>query len=291
MIFVWAGDGGGPLQYIGVVIFFLQFLAPHFFSLSIQIIHYGAIKFPPALVMLLALVGFGAGLLTVVHGVSALLRWMSQLDENQAARAQADTSNSNNATVLDEDEPTAATAAADNRATFRRAWNRTRSFARSLSPTHKILGFLTPLAVATPLFISGMQHSPNGVVNDSQWLTATVLAIAHLFMVLAAYRILRDVINFVNLYPGNRRRERTAGRKWTVQEIADLLRKVPAEEFVSEDDVKVCSVTKLKRMLINRGEGEAAARCLETDDLAKEIGKVRHFDSECAICAEQFVEG
>ena len=68
---------------------------------------------------------------------------------------------------------------------------------------------------------------------------------------------------------------------------------MPVEEFVSEDDVKNgdCSIARMKRMLCNRGALEAAERCLERDELVREIEKTRNFNEECAICAEEYVEG
>lgn len=71
------------------------------------------------------------------------------------------------------------------------------------------------------------------------------------------------------------------------------VRKVPVEEFVSEDDVRNgdCSIARMKRMLCNRGASEAAERCLERCDLVREVEKNRNFNEECAICAEEYVEG
>jgi hypothetical protein len=46
-----------------------------------------------------------------------------------------------------------------------------------------------------------------------------------------------------------------------VSEIADILRKVPVEEFVSNEEFRSgeCSVTRMKRMTTNRGATEIAA--------------------------------
>ncbi len=65
------------------------------------------------------------------------------------------------------------------------------------------------------------------------------------------------------------------------------------EEFVSEEDIRNgdCSISRLKRMLRNRGSSEAAERCLERADLVREVEKSRNFNEECAICAEEYVEG
>ncbi len=68
---------------------------------------------------------------------------------------------------------------------------------------------------------------------------------------------------------------------------------MPVEEFVSEEDVRNgdCSIARLKRMLCNRGVLEAVERCIERADLVREVEKTRNFNEECAICAEEYVEG
>jgi len=77
-----------------------------------------------------------------------------------------------------------------------------------------------------------------------------------------------------------------------VSEISDIVRKVPAEEFFPLAAVETgCSTARLKRMLVHRGAAEAAQKCVERDDLAKEVLKVRNFNEECPICAEEYVEG
>ena len=84
----------------------------------------------------------------------------------------------------------------------------------------------------------------------------------------------------------------------TVTDIADIVRKVPVEEYcdlrlqgLEGVDVRECSTARLKRMLVNRGASEMAQRCIEKDELVREVRKVRNFNSECAICAEDYVEG
>jgi hypothetical protein len=73
----------------------------------------------------------------------------------------------------------------------------------------------------------------------------------------------------------------------------DAVQKVPVEEFVSKEDIRNgdCSISRLKRMLRNRGASEAAERCLERADLVREVEKNRNFNEECAICAEEYIEG
>ena len=71
------------------------------------------------------------------------------------------------------------------------------------------------------------------------------------------------------------------------------VRKVPVEEFVSEENVRTgdCSVARMKRMMSNRGAADVAAKCVERDDLVRELEGIRNFNEECAICAEEYVEG
>jgi hypothetical protein len=123
--------------------------------------------------------------------------------------------------------------------------------------------------------------------------------LAHSFMAVGAYRILRGILNGdVGTYPGMRgaagggMRARRS-RKFTVEDIADLVRKVPVEEFVSEEELKSggCSISKMKRMLVNRGASDALHKCLDRKDLLQEIERVRKFNEDCAVCAEQYEEG
>lgn len=123
---------------------------------------------------------------------------------------------------------------------------------------------------------------------------------AHVLMAFAAYRVLRDVLaggDNVFTYPGNQRggggNSRRRRRKLTVSEIADIVRKVPVEEFVSNEELQSgeCSVTRMKRMMTNRGATEIAAKCIERDDLVCELEKIRNYNDECSICAEEYMEG
>jgi len=134
------------------------------------------------------------------------------------------------------------------------------------------------------------------------WLTTTVV-ICHIMMAILACRMLRDVIGGGGggegmwTYPGNARgptRRRRRFRKLTAGEITDIVRKVPVEEYVSPKDVhsgQCTSVSRLKRMLVNRGESEATGRCFTREELAKEIERCRKFNEECPVCAEEYAEG
>jgi hypothetical protein len=71
------------------------------------------------------------------------------------------------------------------------------------------------------------------------------------------------------------------------------VRKVNVEEYVSEENVRTgdCSISRLKRMMSNRGASEIASKCVERHDLVREFECIRNFNDECAICAEEYVEG
>ncbi|KAL3797487.1 hypothetical protein ACHAW5_010096 [Stephanodiscus triporus] len=169
-----------------------------------------------------------------------------------------------------------------------------------------------PLIIASPLLWNAMREGLAGrgdgdgargggttTFADSGFVHLVVLAmIAHAAMTIAGYRVLRDVLGsgIAGVYPGNRRGggRRGRGRKLTVTEIADIVRKVPVEEYVSEENIRTgdCSVARMKRMMTNRGAADGvAAKCVERDDLVREIEGIRNFNEECAICAEEYVEG
>lgn len=298
MILIWSGEGG-PLQYLGLVIFFLQFFAPQIFHLTLDIqngnLEIGSLPFM-WVACSLAMAIFMGGLWVVWDWQS--LQEEDHVDDNgneaaaatEAAAAPSGTA-ANPVEVDDDDEDDFMV----------QVGGRIHSLLASFSPTHLMLalGFLLPLAMAAPLLLQGLQSEGlSGLLEYSGVFQITILAIiAHSMMAIAAYRVLRDVLDGdgVGPYPGNQRgsRRRRGRSKLTVSEIADIVRKVPVEEFVSEEDVKtgVCSIARLKRMLVNRGVSEAAENCVERDDLVKEVEKVRKFNEECAICAEEYVEG
>jgi hypothetical protein len=169
---------------------------------------------------------------------------------------------------------------------------------QNYSPHYLLLAsaFILPLSMVIPIFIniggvSGIMSTSSGTI------AVTVLALAaHACMAMAAYGVLREFLSGTNhQFPGNRRNNRMPRvKKYNVGEIANLVRKIPVEEFVSEQEIKngECSISRMKRILINRGAAEAAERCLERRDLLNEIGRVRKYnDAECTICSEEYVEG
>jgi len=295
MILIWSGEGG-PLQWLGLIIFILQFFAPNFIQLTIDLQNIDGGIPPTALVLI--------GSVVFVFLLSAIyIIWQvcqndeEEIDENgtdtatanDAPSAQADGTRAN-PVVIDDDE--------DDDTFFTRAAQRVNSILHSVSPTHLILaiGFLLPFAMTAPLLIDGMQEGLAGIVTNPGVVQMTTIAlIAHSMMAIAAYKVLRDVLDSggVGPYPGTRQGRRRRARKLTVSEIADIVRKVKVEEFVSQEDVKngECSISRMKRMLANRGAADAAENCVERDDLVQELEKVRKYNEECAICAEEYVEG
>lgn len=171
-----------------------------------------------------------------------------------------------------------------------------------ISPTHLILalGFIVPLTILAPLLLNGAANEGVASLVYSEYGTSGVLQmtslaiVLHSLMAFAAYRVLRNIIDSGGLaaaageFPGLARR-----RKLTVAQIADILGKVAVEEFVSQEDIQngECSVARMKRMLVNRGESGTAELCVEREELVQAIMKVRNHNEECAVCAEEYVEG
>jgi len=318
MILIWTADGG-PLQYVGLVFFLIQVAAPQLLSFSIRAD--GTIELSNGLLITCAL-AFLLMVFCICKYAQFIGEWywgwvgdqVSQQQRqpvgvdaggNSSRGAAAGTGTREDPIVIDGDDPgnnngaasqggvdpASGGAATSPPRTLGSIW---RNLSATLSPGHFILalGLALPLALTTPLLISELssQGVGTGSLFSNGVLHITSLAlIAHGCMAIAAYRVMRGFsLNGVPDYPGNRRLRR---RKLTVAEIADIVRKVPVEEFVSEDDYGSCSVTKLKRMLANRCKSQASEHCVERDDLIREIKKARHFHSECSICAEEFVEG
>ena len=342
MILVWSSEGG-PLQYIGALIFAFQFFGPQLFRLYVSISEDVTFEIDPFPFMR---IGLGVAITTIVGVLWVALDFVQQgfeeedgggVGEDQEQQQQqqyndnvgtdtnttsgAPTTNNNSTTNGDEgtsDAPSSGTATTNNNPEVvdltgddddidnvfflfpTRIGRRITTMLQSISPTHLMLaiGFVLPLAMLAPVLFNGIQHDGLAGIfaSDRGVIQVTALAIiAHSMMAIAAYRVLRDVLdgNGVGPYPGNVRGRRRRNRKLTVGEISDIVRKVPVEEFVSEEDIHngECSVGRMKRMLKNRGVAEAADKCVEREDLVKEVERVRKYNEECAICAEEYVEG
>ncbi|KAL3790265.1 hypothetical protein ACHAWO_001340 [Cyclotella atomus] len=288
MILVWSSEGG-PLQCIGLAIFLIQFIIPQIYdpppfihNMSIDELGIGGL---PLLIMILCL----------VLGMAAFMGWffsdhpgiIGGNDNGGAAR------NSGDGTA---DNPVDVDAQDDDR-NNNPLVNTIRRTLPNISPHYLLLAsaFILPLSMVIPIFIN---LGASGIVESSSGTIAvTVLAIAaHACMAMAAYGVLREFLSGAHhQFPGNRRGAGgTRIKKYTMGEIADLVRKVPVEEYVSEREIRngECSISKMKRILINRGAADAAERCLERQDLVNEIYRVRKYEEkECTICSEEYAEG
>ncbi|KAL7472518.1 hypothetical protein ACHAXS_012875 [Conticribra weissflogii] len=337
MILVWS-DEGGPLQYIGLALFILQFVLPTLVNNSLQLEYQLQFDLPLGLLsFVLVFIVLGAGtawycfrswqanpLVGPVH---------EEADRNENDGNGNSNSTNNNATNIDNNNSTNDNANNNNNnnsnnplpfqipTPINNIYRRLTTFLTSLSPTHLMLasGFVLPISAALP-FILASSDSTGALFSSAGSIGIMILAIAaHACMAFAAYGVLSDVLAGTSAYPGNRgrggggRRGGRGGRKYSLGEIAEIVRKVPVEEFVSEEDVKraggggssgrgsggddnkgeccTVSVARLKRMLKNRGAAEAGEVCKEKSELVEEILKVRKYNEECAICAEKYEEG
>ncbi|KAL7455119.1 hypothetical protein ACHAWC_006688, partial [Mediolabrus comicus] len=295
MIFIWTNnEGGGPLQYAGLFLFALQFLLPQVmdvYNLTMEIEH--AHKIPLAAVTCAFLLVVTAIIIWVVFD----WEWNTSnenADGHSATAATTTTTTSSsssapagsatNPVIIDDDENETSTnnnsnANSSNDSRNRSLQDRARAIMGSLSPLQVMIaaGIILPLAMIIPIVLDG---GATALFNERNTLQLSMFAfLAHSFMAVGAYRILRGILNGdVGTYPGMRgaaaggMRARRS-RKYTVEDIAELVRKVPVEEFVSEEELKSggCSISKMKRMLVNRGASDALHKCLDRNDLLQEI--------------------
>eukprot|EP00804_Cyclotella_cryptica_P027436 CCRYP_008856-RA/>CCRYP_008856-RA protein AED:0.41 eAED:0.41 QI:0/-1/0/1/-1/1/1/0/287 len=287
MILVWSSEGG-PLQLIGLGIFVLQFIVPQLIDGPFFSIESGQNGFSVTggLPLLWAILSVAVALMMFV----GWFLWRDGEGNNHGATTGDGTASN----PVDVDAETEVNNSNNVDRASTSAWDAFRSFIRNLSPHYLMLAsaFILPLSMAFPILLNaggaGIMGSSTGTI------AVTILAIgAHACMAIAAYGVLREVLSGTAPYPGTRQGRRTRRRKYTVGEIADIVRKVPVEEFVSEEDIKngECSIIRMKRILKNRGAAEAVERCLEREDLVNEILRVRKYDEACAICSEDYVEG
>ena len=289
MIFVWSSEGG-PLQYAGLALFALQFLLPQILpgGTTVEIrkgvhaeVPFGLIAYVFVFMIGLLWIAWHCFTSWQTNPIIPPVNSTSENDSAPYAARDGSTNNANNGNNSDVPLPS--------------LWNRAKTFFFSLSPTHLMLasGFVLPLSAAIPFIMAAGESE---IFTHIGIFGVMLLAIvAHSCMAYAAYRVLRDLLSGVSPFPGARGEQggRGRGRKFTMGEISELVRKVPVEEFVSEEDIKTggCSISRMKRMLKNRGSSEAADRCVERDELVSEISRVRKYNEECAICAEQYEEG
>mmetsp|Transcript_19503 Transcript_19503/g.31964 ORF Transcript_19503/g.31964 Transcript_19503/m.31964 type:complete len:366 (+) Transcript_19503:90-1187(+) len=319
MIFIWSNDGG-PLQYAGLCLFALQFLLPQItnvYNLTMEIDQTHNI--PLAAVSM-------AFLLVVIAAFGAVWMFAFNVTDNDGVNHNNSGANGNdtateaplgsaaNPVVVDDVDDDNGHATNNNNArnsNNSEFWERNdgitplltsaRRILNNLSPMHFLIGtgFIVPISLIIPILMDGGTAALLNDVSNNNTLQLSMLAfLAHSIMAVGAYRLLRQVLNNpdVGTYPGTRqggRSRRTNGRRHTVGDIEGMIRKVPVEEFVSEEEIKAgsCSISKMKRMLVNRGASDSLHRCLDRSDLLEEIEKVRKYNEECTICAEQYEEG
>lgn len=276
MIFIWTnnggfgGGGGGPLQYAGLLLFLLQFILPQVINVYNDVvisssdnnnISAGAMDITFALLMVAV----------VAIAVWVVFGWESNSDIENGGDAAAGAAVNNtaapstttapvgspeNPVVIDDDENQATNINSSSNATSAGNDNnnlslldRVNSILQNLSPVYAMIaaGFILPLSIILPLFLQEGGGGLAALFNDRNTLQLSMFAfLAHSFMAVGAYRILRQVLDGnVGTYPGMRggggmrSSRRGAARKYTVEDIAALVRKVPVEEFVSEDEVRL----------------------------------------------------
>ena len=250
MILIWSGEGG-PLQWLCLLIFCIQFFAPQLIQLSVDIRRNAGntstgrtqsnnpniIDYFPFLWVAACLVTAGLTMWVCLAFWQRQQRAQMQQQQptgeqttnttNGANRAETNTApygSAGNPVVIEDDENNA------HNVWGQRLSARLNTLLHSLSPAHFMLalGFALPLIMSSPLVWNLVQNK--GVMEiftDSGFVQISVLAVAaHSVMAIAAYRVLRDVLDSggVGQYPGNNRQgdRRRLWRKLTVSEIADI---------------------------------------------------------------------
>jgi hypothetical protein len=255
MILIWNGEGG-PLQWLCLVIFCIQFIAPHFIQLSVDLRNASASSsssritlddidyYFPFLWVATCLVAAGLTFWICMgmwqrqqraqrqqhlhpvgrHGTTTNTTTTNS-GGNRAQTNTAPSGSADNPVVIEDDE--------NNTHTFggRGLYARINSMLlQSISPSHFMLalGFALPLIMSFPLVWNLLLSKGfAGLFSDSGFVQVSTLAVAaHSVMAIAAYRVLRDVLDSggVGQYPGNNRQggRRRRMRKLTVSEIADI---------------------------------------------------------------------
>ncbi|KAL3791724.1 hypothetical protein ACHAWO_000440 [Cyclotella atomus] len=269
MILAWRSEGD-PLQCIALLMFLIQFL------MDLELIQ--------RIINAELGTGFGIGRLLLMEclvlGMAVFVRCffsdhpgnIDGVNNNGGAMR-----NSGDGTA---DNPVNADAQDDNRNTnnntgeFNSLMGTIRRTLPNISPHHLLVSlFILPIFMVIPIFInlgtSGMVASSSGTI-------------AQIVLAIVEHAFLASSISYVAYI-----------KKYTGGVIADLIRKVPVEEYVSEQKIRngECSTSKMKRMLLHRGAADEADRCLEQQDLVDEICRVRIYEKECTICSEEYVEG
>lgn len=247
MILIWSGEGG-PLQWLCLIMFCLQFFAPQLIQISedFRNLNGGTVstsQYPfdvegfPFHWIAACLLAAGAAMWIFME------IWQRQQRAQQQPQVGEQTTNvdggsngaattntapygsASNPVVIEDDINI------ENNFGVRRLSARVNSMLQSLSPAHFMLavGFALPLLMSFPLVWNLLKSKGlMGILfTDPGMVQVSVLAVAaHSVMAIAAYRVLRDVLDSggVGQYPGNNRQggRRRRMRKLTVSEIADI---------------------------------------------------------------------
>eukprot|EP00985_Skeletonema_marinoi_P020693 scaffold12368_cov149-Skeletonema_marinoi.AAC.4 len=325
MIFIWSNDGG-PLQHAGLCLFALQFLLPQIMNvynitMEIQYQHQIPLAAVSLAFMVVVVLTVGAVWMFAFHGNDddddgdgGVTNNSSNAATDASAHEHAPLGSAANPVVVDDDGDDPNDTTNNNNSTRNNntnnynaefwerndgitplldwANNSARRILHNLSPMYLMIaaGFILPLSMIIPIFMDGGAAALLNDGNNNTLQLSMFAFLAHSFMAVGAYRLLRQVLNNqdVGTYPGMRqgggrggRRRTGSGRRYTVGDVEGMVRKVPVEEFVSEEE----------RMLVNRGASDSLHRCLDRSDLLEEIEKVRKYNEDCTICAEQYEEG
>lgn len=244
MILIWSGEGG-PLQWLCLIIFCLQFFAPQLIQLSDDLRNlngstssysqypFDVEHFPFHWVAACLLV-VGAAMWIFMEFCQRRQQQQQQVgeqtnvngDSNGAATTNtAPYGSATNPVIIEDDHNI------ENSFGVRGLSARVNTMLQSLSPAHFMLavGFALPLLMSFPLVWNLLKNKGlMGILfTDPGMVQVSVLAVAaHSVMAIAAYRVLRDVLDSggVGQYPGNNRQggRRRRMRKLTVAEIADI---------------------------------------------------------------------
>ena len=246
MILIWSGEGG-PLQWLGLVIFCIQFFAPQLIQLSVDIQNGSSAGTPfsrardmnyvPLIWVTSCLMAAGVTMWIFMRTWRRQRR-AQQIQRQQPAEEQAayvdggNRATSNAATLGSAANPVVIEDNINQQDGFnlRAISARFDTMLQSLSPAHFMLalGFALPLIMSSPLILNLIQNKGLlGIISDSGFIQISALAVAaHSVMIIAAYRVLRDVLDSggVGGYPGNNRQggRRRRWRKLTVSEISDI---------------------------------------------------------------------
>ena len=91
---------------------------------------------------------------------------------------------------------------------------------------------------------------------------------------------------------GGRPGERGApSRQAKLEEMSALVRSMPLEPFIAEEDMATLPISQLKQMLERRGtKKEELDSFVERQNLVEALQKKRKYDDTCCICFEEYIK-